>query len=257
MAVTIAISGKGGNGKTSMICLILRQLINNNLRPVLAVDADPNSTLSENLKVEAPRTIGDIREQAMETKGQGPAGISKDRNIEYEIEDCLVEKKGFDLLAMGRQEGPGCYCYINNVLRQYMDRLSSSYKYILVDNEAGMEHLSRRTTNNVDFLLIISEPTPISLNSAVRISQLADKLKLKVSKKYLVLNKVSDELKPQIEQQASESAIPLLGTVPLDDMITEYVLDGKSLLDLPDDSAAVTAINAMLDKLDIKPAHVG
>jgi len=254
MAVTIAVSGKGGSGKTSLICLILRQLIKNRLNPILVVDADPNSTIGENLQIEIHRTIGDIREEAIETKGSGPAGIPKNRQLEYEIQDCIVEKPDFDMLVMGRQEGPGCYCYINNVLRGYMDPLAKSYKYILMDNEAGMEHLSRRTTNNIDYLLIVSEPNPVSLNSAVRIGRLADELKLKVNNKYLILNKVSNGLHPEIERRISEAAIPLLGKVPSDDFIMEHVLDGKSLLELPDNSLAVKAVNEMLDKLDIKSA---
>jgi len=251
MSVTIAISGKGGSGKTSLICLILRQLINKGAQPTLVVDADPNSTLIENLELEAPRTIGDIREQAMENKDSAPAGIPKNRQIEYELQDCLVEKGKFDLLVMGRQEGPGCYCYINNLLRQHMDRLSSSYKYILVDNEAGMEHLSRRTTNNVEFLLIVSEPSHIGLNSAARINVLADNLNLKIANKYLIINKTTDPVPSVIERQISNTAIPLLGMVPLDDAIIEYAVNGKSLLELPDNSAAVKAINEMLHKLKL------
>ena len=252
MAVTIAVSGKGGTGKTSLICLILRQLIADGLKPSLVVDADPNSTTGDNLHVQAEQTIGDIREEALDNKDSGPAGIPKNRRLEYAIEECLVESKGFDLLVMGRQEGPGCYCYINNLLREYMDRLPASYKYILIDNEAGMEHLSRRTTNNVDYLLIVSEPSQISLNSVERINKLTKSLKLKVNKTGLILNKLPDGVPPVIEQRINEIQIPLVGTIPTDPSIVDYALAGKSLLELPDDSIAVKSVNALLHKLNIK-----
>ena len=251
MATTIAVSGKGGTGKTSLTCLVLRHLINSGVGPILAIDADPNNTLNENLRINAEITIGDIREKQMEQKGLGPAGVPKGRMLEYEVEECLVEHDDFDLLVMGRQEGPGCYCYINNILREYIMKLSGSYKFVLLDNEAGMEHLSRRTTNNIDVLLLVSEPNPVSLKSALNIATLADKLKLKIGSKHLIVNKVNGKLAPVIEEKAAQTGIPLLGTVPYDQLLVEQVINEQSLLTLPDGSAAVKAVKQIFDKLEL------
>jgi len=256
MSTAIAVSGKGGTGKTSVTCLILRHLINSGAGPILAIDADPNSNLHENIRVRAETTIGDVREKSMEQKGLGPAGIPKSRMLEYEVEQCLVEHDQFDLLVMGRQEGPGCYCYINNILREYIMKLSNSYKFVLLDNEAGMEHLSRRTTNNVDLLLLISEPNPVSMKSAMNIASLADKLKLKINAKYLIVNKVTDKMIPVIEEKAAATGIPLLGTIPYDRILVEHVLKQESLLALPDTSEAVQAVTEIFNKLDLANVNI-
>jgi CO dehydrogenase maturation factor len=256
MAITIAVSGKGGTGKTSITCLILRHLINNGAGPILAIDADPNNTLNENLRIDAEITIGDIREKQMEEKGLGPAGVPKGRMLEYEVEECLIEHDDFDLLVMGRQEGPGCYCYINNILREYIMKLSSSYKFVLLDNEAGMEHLSRRTTNNIDVLLLVSEADPVSLKSAVNIASLADKLKLNIGSKHLIVNKVTDKMLPVVEEKVAETSIPLLGTIPYDRLLVEHVLNEESLLTLPETSGAVQAVKQIFDKLELINAGV-
>jgi len=157
MATTIAVSGKGGSGKTTLAAMIIRSLLERGRRgAILAVDADPNSCLAMALGVQVIATIADIREQASTKQPTNP-GADRLRTFEYGIQQAITEADGFDLLAMGRPEGPGCYCAANNMLRQFMDKLSGQYEYVIIDNEAGMEHLSRRTTNNVDLLYIVAE----------------------------------------------------------------------------------------------------
>ncbi|MDI6827677.1 MAG: AAA family ATPase, partial [Armatimonadota bacterium] len=159
----IAVSGKGGAGKTTLAALIVRYLIRKNERPILAVDADPNANFSDKLGIRTDITIGDLREDALKHKYNGPAGIPKQSLIEYGVQNAVAEGSDFDLIVMGRGEGPGCYCSVNNMLRTFLQRLSSKYKHVVIDNEAGMEHLSRRTNDKVDLMLIVSDPTPTCL----------------------------------------------------------------------------------------------
>src|SRR4030042_2038478 len=176
MTTTVAVSGKGGSGKTTIAAMMIRYLLEQaGGGAVLAVDADPNSCLGLTLGVEPAATVADIREQAR-AKTPGNAGMDKLRTVEYAIQQAITESEGFDLLTMGRPEGPSCYCAVNNLLRKFLDELSSQYRYVIIDNEAGMEHLSRRTTNNVDLLCIVAEPTPIGSVTAQRISDLTQKL---------------------------------------------------------------------------------
>ena len=183
MAFTIAVAGKGGSGKTTLATLTILQLIRQNKGPVLAVDADPNSNLNVGLGMKFEETIADLREEVL-TK-EIPSGMSKTEFFDYRLHECLVEGNKVDLLVMGRPEGSGCYCAVNNLLRQYLSRISKQYKYVVMDNEAGMEHLSRRTTDGVDVLLITSDPTIVSIRSAARIQEIALQIKLKIKDIYL------------------------------------------------------------------------
>ncbi|GAG62960.1 unnamed protein product [marine sediment metagenome] len=160
MNVKIALAGKGGTGKTTIGSLIIRSLIEGKKGSILALDADPNSNLNEFLGVNVSNTIGMIREDFKKNAPRLTGGIYKDQLVEMNVHQTLVEGKGFDLLVMGRGEGPGCYCYANNLFKKYIDILQDNYDYIVMDNEAGMEHLSRKTTSNVNYLLIISGPSP-------------------------------------------------------------------------------------------------
>src|SRR3990167_9350968 len=190
MSYTIAMAGKGGTGKSTTATLIIRYITQELGKTVLAVDADPNSSLGISLGVNVKGTIADIRDDIVEKRVDIPAAMSKDRYIEYCIENCIVEENKFDLLTMGRPEGPKCYCYANNLLRKYLDKVGTTYPFIVTDNEAGMEHLSRRTTNNVDLLLIVSEPTIVGALTIQRILKLADSLPITIRKKLCVLNQV-------------------------------------------------------------------
>jgi len=162
-----------------------------------------------------------------------------------------VESRGVDLLTMGRQEGPGCYCYVNHLLRGYLDGLSKNYGYVVVDNEAGMEHLSRRTTQNVDFLLVVSDPSAASLKAAERIRDLASKLQLKIGRRYLVLNRTNGDLSSYQQEAVTRTGLELLGMVPSDEAVQEFSFTGRPLVELPEETVAVQAVGRILEKLGI------
>ena len=241
---TIAITGKGGTGKTTFASLLVKHLSTKSAT-VLAVDADPNSNLDARLVMHVEQTIGDLREDLL--KEHFPAGVAKSELIEYQIRLALVEGDTFDLIAMGRPEGPGCYCYINNVLRDVLDRLSVNYDYVVIDNEAGMEHLSRRTTRDVDVLFIMSDVTVLGIVTASRIKKLSEGLNLVVGKTYLVLNEVENAIPESIKDQIEQQELELIGAIPKDALVGEYALEGKSLFELPGDSAAFKAVSAIAE----------
>ena len=188
MTFVIAVAGKGGVGKTTFAALTVRHLRETTGEVVLAVDADPNSNLGEKLDTPPGRTLGDIREDILAKGDEQPQGVSKQEQIDYQIRLALKEGDGFDLLTMGRQEGPGCYCFVNNMLRTIMDSLADRYKYVVIDNEAGMEHLSRRTTKRSDILFVLHDGSKSSLEASKKISALADEMKIKIGRKALVCN---------------------------------------------------------------------
>lgn len=254
MGFSIAVAGKGGTGKTSLAGLAIRYLTEKKRGPVLAVDADANANLHQVLGVSVHATVGRLREDslnAVKSTAPRPGGMSMEQLFDYQIQQALIEAKGFDLLVMGRPEGPGCYCAANNIIRKYMDKLADSYPYMVVDNEAGLEHLSRRTTQDTDLLLIISDPTVRGVMTAGRIAGLVDELKLNVKRSVLIVNRATDgaaqdkALGSAILQQGVEFA----GFIPADDLIFEYDLAGRPLLELPPESKAVSGFYAVLDRL--------
>jgi len=251
MAFTIAVAGKGGTGKTTTSALIIKYLLEKKMIPILAVDADANSNLNEVLGVKVIDSIGGIREEITKNVSSVPSGMSKDAYLELKIQEILVEASGFDLLAMGRPEGPGCYCYVNNILRRYMDILAKNYRYVVMDNEAGMEHLSRRTTYEVKRLLLISDTSPRGIWAAARIRDLVKELDLKVEETYLIINRVPKEgLSPILKEEIDKLNLNLLGTVPLDEQILEMDLKKRPILELPGDSCAFRAISGLIEKLN-------
>jgi CO dehydrogenase maturation factor len=188
----IGFAGKGGTGKTTMAGFLVKYLVENGKTPVLAVDADANSNLNEVLGMRVDTTLSDARE---EMKSAASVGMTKDIFIEMKINEALVEGKGFDLIAMGRPEGPGCYCAANALLTQFLERLVNNYPYIVIDNEAGMEHISRLRAKDIDVLVVVSDPTVRGMQAAFRIVELAESLDLGIKKKYLILNMVREENK--------------------------------------------------------------
>lgn len=251
-AFTIAVAGKGGTGKTTLTGLVIRYLIEKRKGPVLAVDADANSNLNEVLGLKCDCTVGHVREEALGTAGGRPHGMSLDEYLDMRIEQALVEAPGYDLLVMGRPEGPGCYCAANNVIRRYTDHLIESYPYIVTDNEAGLEHLSRRTTHDTDLLLIISDPSARGILTAGRVNGIVDELSLDVRRRLLIVNRVTDGgLTPELTAVVEREGLKLAGTVPSDLNITGFDAQGRPLIELPGDSKAVVALYEILDKLKI------
>ena len=255
MRASFAISGKGGTGKTTLAALIINTLKNQGKTPVLAIDADANFNLNELLGVKIEATIGALREEILKEKI--PTGMAKETFLEYRIQEILTEANGFDLLVMGRSEGSGCYCYVNNVLRKYMDILSQSYPFVVMDNEAGMEHLSRKTTQSVDYLLISSDSSLRGIEAASRIRDLAIDLDLKIKESFLVVSRVSpDGLHPALEEAIKEKKLELIGTIPEDPLVQEFELSRKSLLELPASSGALKSAEEMVNKIFKKQSRV-
>jgi CO dehydrogenase maturation factor len=250
MAIRIAVAGKGGTGKTTICSIIVQYLLAKGLIPVLAVDADSNINLNQMLGVEVKRTIGEARELVRRKSANGPPEtMTKEDFLEYKIREALVESEGFDLLAMGRPEGPGCYCYANTLLSKSMEMLLKGYRYIVIDNEAGMEHISRLTTSSVDLLIIVSEPAKRGIITAGRIRDLIQELKLEVKHTYLIVNRVPDGLDPKLHEEINRLQLKLAGAVPLDNHIYQLDLDGRPTTELPGDSTALQAVNTILRKI--------
>jgi len=254
MAYVIAFAGKGGTGKTSLAGMTVKFLVSRRRGPVLAVDADSNSCLNEALGVPVSETIGKLREESMGTIRSGadrPGGMSMDQLFDYQVQQSLVECKGFDLMVMGRPEGPGCYCAANNTIRKYTDKLSETYPYVVIDNEAGMEHLSRRTTHKVNLLLIVSDPTVKGLLTAKRINELVDELQLEVDRRVLIINRVVGPEADELMQLARGYGVEVAGIVPQDDMVFRYDLQGKPVYELPEETPSVTALFGILQSLRV------
>lgn len=249
MSFSIAVAGKGGSGKTSVTSLIIRYLKKNGTGPILAVDADPNANLGESLGLDVKRTIGSIIASFNEEKINIPQGMTKEAYLEYKLNEAVVESKGLDLVTMGRGEGPDCYCYPNLILRKFIDTLAGNYAYIVMDNEAGMEHLSRRTTQNVDALLIISDHSVKGVRTVARIRDLVSELKLVVQRQSVIINLTPAKLDPMVTEELARLGIEPIATIPIDNEIHGYDLKLKPLLDLPDTSKAVMVVSDLMAKL--------
>ena len=245
MSFTIAVSGKGGTGKTTFAGMIIRHLIEKGKGPILAVDADSNSNLNEVLGVAVGATIGEARELM---KKDVPTGMTKDIWFEYKIQEALVEKKGFDLIVMGRPEGPGCYCAANTLARKCLDLLTGNYRYIVIDNEAGMEHFSRLTTRDVDLLFILSDSSRRSILTASRIRDLIHELDLRIAREVLVINRFQGELDPEMVEAIKKQNLQLGGVIPDDEQVNQYDREGKPTFDLPLESKAIQAAKRIFEE---------
>ena len=255
MTKTIALAGKGGTGKTSIAALIIKLLSQKGL--VLAVDADPSTNLNQalGLSLENDKTVGRIREKMTEdvSKGHFNPTIAKQEYLFNKIMESLVESKSFDLLAMGRPEGPGCYCASNEFLRVSLDKLVKDYKYqyIVMDCEAGMEHISRQTTRDVDVLLIMSDPTMRGITTAARMKDLIGELRSKIGNVGLIVNRVKGELSPEIKKAIDESNLQIIALIPEDHNLEVLELKGRPIVELPDESPLQLKVKEMIEGLGL------
>ena len=249
MTKTIAIAGKGGTGKTSIASLLINLLSEKGT--VLAIDGDPSSNLHMALGLPLNETIGSIREGMLDRKAIEKTGVPKPDYLELKVREALVESEGIDLLAMGRPEGPGCYCAANNWLRNSIDRLASHYDYVVIDNEAGMEHISRQTTRDVDILLIISDPSIRGITAAARMKDLIGEMRSRVGRISLVVNRVRDGIPSPIRQAVDKTGLDLISTIPEDPYVLDLEVNGRPLIDLPADSLLRQGVKDMAAKLDL------
>ncbi len=247
MTVSIAMAGKGGTGKTTVSGMLIKYLIGRGKSPVLAVDADANANLNEILGLEVTDTLGNAREEMK--KGTVPNGMTKDVFISMRLEQAVIEQKGFDLVVMGQPEGAGCYCAANTLLTGFLERLSGNYPYMVMDNEAGMEHLSRLTTKNVDVLLIVTDTSRRGLQAGLRIHKLAQDLNLGVEKAYIVINQVKSDPSGEVAKMISDGGLELAGVIPEDEQVYRFDLEGRPTIDLEDGNPALAAAYAIFDKI--------
>jgi len=247
MPYTIALAGKGGSGKTTMAGLLIKYLVKKNKIPILAVDADCNANLNEVLGLEIKDTIGNAREEMK--KGVVPGGMTKDIFMEMKLEEAMVEADGYDLIVMGQPEGAGCYCAANTLLAGFMERLAGNYPFVVMDNEAGMEHISRLTTKDVDILLIVTDTSRRGLQAALRIDELAQSLNIGVGKSYVIINQVKNGLSDKALEMIKNAGLELAGTVPEDNTIYEYDFNGQPTIEMPEDSPSVQAAFEIFEKI--------
>lgn len=246
MGCTMAIAGKGGVGKTTVSGLLIEALLRRAGGPILAIDADPNATLAEMLGLQVETTLGELQATTLANIRDLPSGVPLGRHIEYELQRAIVEGDGVDFIVMGRGEGPGCYCAVNSILRRCLQTLSSGYAYTVLDNEAGLEHLSRRVAQGVDALIIVSDASPVALRAAGRINRLVDELSLGLKRRGLVLNNLRGDLGAKAESVLEDTGLRILARLPHDDVLEALNLDEQPLSALPDDHRALGIVDRLL-----------
>ncbi len=250
MTKVIAMAGKGGTGKTTTSALLTRYLLNKKETPFLLVDADANANLNELLGLDVNLTLGQIRK---ELKGELPPNVTRDQFMEMKIHQALIEESGFDLLVMGQPDGPGCYCAANQYLAMTMDKLAENYKYIIVDNEAGMEHLSRMNMRSIDYLLVTSDPSARGILTARRISEITEPLGLEIKNQYLLVNRAPQPVPPalqeKIDEAVADSGMELGGIIPSSDVLISQELSGKSYIGLDDSADIIQTVNEIFDRI--------
>ena len=245
---TIAVTGKGGVGKTTVSGLIVSRLIALGKTPVLAVDADPNTCLDEVLGVKAEVSIGGVREEARKIASKGlSVGISKQELLEMKIAESLVEADDFDLMAMGRPEGAGCYCFANNVLKQAIGTIAENYPFVMLDNEAGLENLSRRIVHEVDILILVADPSKRGLDTAKRLHEMTEEMDIKYHKLVLLVNRMrKDEVASYVEEVKTAINADLILALPDDEELAEIAENGKSIFEVSDENKVVQKIDKFI-----------
>ncbi|MBQ1264598.1 MAG: AAA family ATPase, partial [Oscillospiraceae bacterium] len=249
---TIAVAGKGGVGKTTTCGMMIEYLCRQNKGPVLVVDADANANLNEVLGVEVETTLGDIREDMAraEQKGTVPANMTKADYAEMMFNDALIEEDDFDMLVMGRTQGKGCYCFVNGVLKTQIDKYAGNYSYMVIDNEAGLEHVSRGTLPHVDTMLLISDCSRRGVQAAGRLAEMIRDLELKPTRMHLIINRAPNgELNPGVREEIEKYGLDLIGVLPQDELVYEYDCEGKPSSKVPDETPVKQALHAIMKKL--------
>lgn len=260
MTTTIALAGKGGVGKTTTAGMVIKYLAQNQSGAILGIDADPSSNLNMVLGLELEWTVGEIREGMLDkvkssltqggaAMGSMPGGMTKRDYLKYEVQSALSEGIAFDLIAMGRSEGPGCYCAVNHNLREVIDTISKNYRYVVIDNEAGLEHLSRRTTRDVEHMLIVTDPTQRGIVAAERIAALRNDLEVDIENAYLIVNRIAGDIPAPLMDRIEKMDIPLLGSIPADETLVEFEFEGRPLVELGDESPVYQAVAGMMDQI--------
>ncbi len=260
MTTTIALAGKGGVGKTTIAAMVIKYLIKSQTGSILAIDADPSSNLNMVLGLDLEWTVGDIRENLLTevqssltatgaAMGTVRGGMTKRDYLDYEVRSSLAEGSRFDLIAMGRSEGAGCYCAVNHNLREVVDGISKSYRYVVIDNEAGMEHLSRRTTRDVDLLLVVTDPTQRGIVAAERIAGFRHDLDIQIGAAGLIVNRLRGELPEPLRARIAEIDLEFFGAVPADERLMEFEFDGRPLVELGDELPVYQAVAEIMGKV--------
>ena len=254
MPHTIAVAGKGGVGKTTTCGMIIDYLCNKKQGPVLVVDADANSNLNEVLGVEVETSLGAIREEMAqaELKGTLPAGMTKADYAEFKFNSAIVEEDDFDMLVMGRTQGKGCYCFVNGVLKTQVDKYARNYKYIVMDNEAGLEHVARGTLPHVDTMLLISDCSRRGIQAAARVAEMIGEMELKPGKMGLIVNRapggiLDDGVKAEIEKHG----LHLLGVLPQDEGVYRCDCDGEPSAKLPETNPVKVALKGIMQGIGL------
>lgn len=256
MAKTIAVAGKGGTGKTTLSGLLIHYLCQHGKTPVLAVDADANANLNEVLGVEVEVTLGEIREEItmaeLDPNSPIPPGLTKQEYLNTRFNHALIEEDDYDMLVMGRSQGKGCYCYVNGLLQSQLQKYAGQYRYIVVDNEAGMEHVSRGVLPAVDVILLVSDCSRRGVQAVGRIAQLIHEMGMKPGTMKLIINRAPEgQLSAGILEEIQKQGLDLAGVVPADEQIYEFDSEGKPTVGLPEDSKARRAFEAILEQISI------
>ena len=254
MPHTIAVAGKGGVGKTTTCGMIIDYLVQNDKTPVLVVDADANSNLNEVLGVDAEITLGAIREEMAqaELRGTIPTGMTKADYASFKFNSALIEEDDYDMLIMGRTQGKGCYCYVNGVLTTLVDKYAKNYKYVVMDNEAGLEHVARGTLPHVDTMLLISDCSRRGIQAAARVAEMIEELSLKPGRMGLIVNRApGGVLSEGIKEEIAKHGLTLFGVLPQDEGVYSCDSDGSPSSKLPAENPVKVALKGIMESLSI------
>ncbi len=253
MGKVIAVTGKGGTGKTAVTAMLIRHLVKNsgNKYRMLVIDADSDANLADALGVKTGKTIGDMREFMQQSRFTTPPDTDKQVLFESKLFEILLEEEGYDMLVMGKPEGSGCYCFVNNLLRGIMDKTTSDYDLIIIDTPAGLEHFSRKTIPDLDDLIVVTDESRRGLTTGERIRDTAREIELKYKNLYVIVNKITAGRRDKVLENASSLGLSVIGTIPYDESLAKFDLVGDPLMGLPDDSPAVQEMVNVVGKLGL------